>query len=388
MVRRNLDLRNENQVALALAELERIKGLLTRVSDGRSIVGTVITTTPTTGGAGGSPAGTTPAIEAGAHVVMGSKHTKSLRVTADDPSVSLVVNVEDGQAWVGGTFFSITATTATLADDTTNYVFVNNAGAIADNTTGFPVDSIPLAVVVTADGNVTLVTDNRAYLNAGAHEASGHVLLTGSTGQTIVGGTGADDNLTLVGSTDANEGAVIIDDSVLRFTGTSDAMAAGDVGFRESGGDLYMQSIDQITFIIDSDNNSTGAFFDWRTDDVEVAGTLLMRLIDEGQLQVPITGIAGGLLLGGDAQWYSDSGVMRTPDAVHVDGSIELDADLNHDGSNIGFFGTAPAAQAAAYTPTNVSTDRSYDADTVVITELADIVGTLIADLQTYGLLQ
>jgi hypothetical protein len=34
------------------------------------------------------------------------------------------------------------------------------------------------------------------------------------------------------------------------------------------------------------------------------------------------------------------------------------------------------------YTPTNVTPDRSFDADTVTITELADVVGTLIADLQ------
>lgn len=54
----------------------------------------------------------------------------------------------------------------------------------------------------------------------------------------------------------------------------------------------------------------------------------------------------------------------------------------------LGFFGVAPVARAAAYTPTNVTTDRSYDADTVVVAELADVVGTLIADLQAYGLLQ
>jgi hypothetical protein len=40
------------------------------------------------------------------------------------------------------------------------------------------------------------------------------------------------------------------------------------------------------------------------------------------------------------------------------------------------------------YTPTNVSTDRSYDADSTSTAELADVLGTLIADLQTMGLLQ
>lgn len=56
--------------------------------------------------------------------------------------------------------------------------------------------------------------------------------------------------------------------------------------------------------------------------------------------------------------------------------------------ARLGFFGVTPVARAAAYTATNVTTDRSYDADTVAVAELADVVGTLIADLRTYGLLQ
>jgi len=68
--------------------------------------------------------------------------------------------------------------------------------------------------------------------------------------------------------------------------------------------------------------------------------------------------------------------------------SLFVSGNLDHDGENIGFFGTAPAAQAAAYTPTNVSIDRAFDADAVAVAELADVVGTLIADLQSYGLLQ
>ncbi len=40
------------------------------------------------------------------------------------------------------------------------------------------------------------------------------------------------------------------------------------------------------------------------------------------------------------------------------------------------------AETSPAYTVTNGTTDRAYDADTVGIAELADIVATLIADLQ------
>jgi hypothetical protein len=44
-------------------------------------------------------------------------------------------------------------------------------------------------------------------------------------------------------------------------------------------------------------------------------------------------------------------------------------------------------ASPATYTPTNVTTDRSYDADSTTTAELADVLGTLIADLQSIGLI-
>jgi len=73
-----------------------------------------------------------------------------------------------------------------------------------------------------------------------------------------------------------------------------------------------------------------------------------------------------------------------------VGGSLGEVVRAGNDGTNVtlGFFGVNESAIAPAYTPTNVSTDRAYDANSVVIAELADVVGTLIADLQAYGLLQ
>lgn len=43
--------------------------------------------------------------------------------------------------------------------------------------------------------------------------------------------------------------------------------------------------------------------------------------------------------------------------------------------------------KSAAYTPTNVSNDRSYDANATTLDEVADVLGTLIADLQATGLI-
>jgi hypothetical protein len=66
---------------------------------------------------------------------------------------------------------------------------------------------------------------------------------------------------------------------------------------------------------------------------------------------------------------------------------LEIDGALNHDGSTVGFYGTAPTAQSAAYAPTNVTPDRSYDADSTTLDEIADVLGTLIDDLQLTGLI-
>jgi len=54
-----------------------------------------------------------------------------------------------------------------------------------------------------------------------------------------------------------------------------------------------------------------------------------------------------------------------------------------YENSNVAVIPDTPAT----YTPTNVTTDRAYDADTVLVAELADVVGTLIADLQAIGLI-
>ena len=67
---------------------------------------------------------------------------------------------------------------------------------------------------------------------------------------------------------------------------------------------------------------------------------------------------------------------------------LEIDGALNHDGSTVGFFGVTPAVRPAAYTATNVVTDRAYDANATSVDELADVLGTLIADLRTMGLVQ
>lgn len=58
-----------------------------------------------------------------------------------------------------------------------------------------------------------------------------------------------------------------------------------------------------------------------------------------------------------------------------------------------GYFGTSVrspqfvvSSGAATYTITNVTTDRSYDANATTLDEIADTLGTLVADLRAIGL--
>ena len=56
-------------------------------------------------------------------------------------------------------------------------------------------------------------------------------------------------------------------------------------------------------------------------------------------------------------------------------------------GQKIGFFGVTPVVQRPTYTITNLTTDKSYDANATSTDELADVLGTLIADLKSLGLI-
>lgn len=97
----------------------------------------------------------------------------------------------------------------------------------------------------------------------------------------------------------------------------------------------------------------------------------------------------------GDRFKISESNVPGTTDRFYIEtggkiwigGELELDGALNHDGTTVGFYGVAPVAQSAAYTPSNVTTDRTYDANATSLDEIADILGTLIADLKLTGII-
>lgn len=82
--------------------------------------------------------------------------------------------------------------------------------------------------------------------------------------------------------------------------------------------------------------------------------------------------------------------VIDSNQNVQIRQDLEIEGDLNHDGNNIGFYGTAPVNQAAAYTRNaTVVEDRTLLASaSATIINNNNVLAALIADLQTYGLLQ
>ena len=101
--------------------------------------------------------------------------------------------------------------------------------------------------------------------------------------------------------------------------------------------------------------------------------TAALRLIAGGFIRWSSTNT--GLM-----EWYTAAGVadtnlyrasanvLKTDDSFVVGGDVEIDGDLNHDGSNVGFYGAAPAAK-----PTVTGSRGANAALADLLTELASL---------------
>jgi len=103
--------------------------------------------------------------------------------------------------------------------------------------------------------------------------------------------------------------------------------------------------------------------------------------------QVDVTGgLSNGGTSGSVAIRAGIANLGATPGTVTIyksDGTTQL---IRGNNTGIGFFGATPVAQLTAYTITNDTTDRAYDANATTVDELADIMATLYRDLKSIGL--
>lgn len=66
---------------------------------------------------------------------------------------------------------------------------------------------------------------------------------------------------------------------------------------------------------------------------------------------------------------------------------LGLEIEASGTAAKLGFYGHATAIQPSAYTITNDSADRALDCNSTTLDELADVVGSLVKDLQSIGIL-
>lgn len=414
MVRRNRIDRTELQLALHISEIERLQAIMAKITDGRSLV-----LTPSDPDGGGP---TTPPIEGAAHVLYGSKHSRALRVT-DNGGISIAF--EQGQIWISGTFFSIVAGTLALTDNATNYVFVNNAGAVADNTTGFPTDSAPMAQVTTVAGDITAVADRRAYLSAGAHgggavlgnpltvgvddNTDGSIWLYGDGAASTTGGAARfylaadhdtvfdywefaafEDDFRIRRSTGELVMTIFADQSItMQFgqlrLGLEDDVAGRLILYGPGAGEGAEGGEIQLQLAADHDTNFDSWIIDANADDLRFfrsSGEIGMLLQAERQLQIPTTGITAGILLGGDAQLYrSAADVLTIPDQLTVQQQtvgnevLRLESVATNDNPHESVFQarsvTTDATPVTAHTVATVS-DTTYQIETYGVARRTD----------------
>jgi hypothetical protein len=101
--------------------------------------------------------------------------------------------------------------------------------------------------------------------------------------------------------------------------------------------------------------------------------------------------VAGGTL---NYAIYTNGGLVRFGDAVTAASTLDVTGVITASNLTASLMVATNAskqlvsvAKSAAYTPTNVTTDRAYDADATTLAEVADVLGTLIADLKTANIL-
>jgi len=127
----------------------------------------------------------------------------------------------------------------------------------------------------------------------------------------------------------------------------------------------------------------------WRKDAEEIiaalvpAPTPIFTLNEPGLVPPP-----GGkkLVLGSEGWIKAPLGNRYIMGGGGGGGGTDHSALTNLDYAASGHTGFQPAITASAtYTETNVTTTRAYDANSTSIDEIADVLGTLIADLRALG---
>lgn len=249
-------------------------------------------------------------------------------VLDDSQNLDLVVRAEDSRLYrISGQASTAAATSSTPAG-----VYVLKTG---DTMTGL--------LVLSGDPSAALGAATKQYADTKVAD----------TGDTMTGALFVD------GSADAIQG---------RFQGNGtqtnpviqieSSAAAAQIKLQGDGGAVFNENGNGSTadFRVETDTDANALFVDASADTVQIG-----------------------------AATASDSAKFYVAGKISLSGELEANGDFNHDGSNVGLFAATPVAQSTGWSISNVTTDKTFDADATTIDEIADNLGTLINYLKTLG---
>lgn len=232
-----------------------------------------------------------------------------------------------------------------------------------------------------------------------------------SSGTTDVGfsvSAGGDLTITPDGGAVTIAGTLAVTGGEITIDGTDGAIAAGSIGLFEASGSIAISSRNEVHVLLDNDaNGTTNAFRVYTNAATSGAATEVLTVSEAGTLAIGSGSKAttGVLRIPNNQGLYArnaadsanhnlvtltGSNVLSLMDGtvtVNTSGDLGIAGDLNHDGSAVGFYGTAPAAQSNGWTLfSNLTPTYTLDADSTSLAEVADVLGTVVEELKKTGL--
>ena len=218
------------------------------------------------------------------------------------------------------------------------------------------------SVAFGAEGSQALIISNTTeYLFPLSDGSNGDVLTTDGAGNlsftTPSGGVSIGDS---VGS--ATQGSVL-------FAGAAGVLAQDNANlFWDDTNDRLGIGTNSPSFNLDINGGTANTIGIFRSSDP----TARINFRDNTTTSDTHVGIGA---FGDNVYLYANNGIVLAGQSngnINIVNNLDIDGNLNHDGSNIGFFGTAPTTQQTAPNPLD-----PVDAQ----------VASLVASLQAYGLL-
>ena len=220
---------------------------------------------------------------------------------SDVQNADLVVKTDDGRLYR----FSGVLSTSTSVVSSPSGVFVLKSG---DTMTGL--------LILSGDPSAALGAATKQY-------ADTKVADTGDTmtGALVIDGSADAIQLRIQGNATQTNSLLVLEDSA----GNDQVTVSND------GATVINEEGNDADFRVESDTDVNALYVDASANTVQVG-----------------------------AATASDSAKFYVSGKISTSNEIEINGDLNHDGSNVGFYGVAPATRPTAYTQTYSATTRTH----------------------------